>query len=351
MKKGIVQLLSVIVFCLSGSLLNAQCTINSTNGYQVRVSIVPKTVVVSSADCPWGYNYNLTYDYNVTFTGSNIPSALYTLQTIIRCNGQDNGGYTMPLSGGNGSSTTTTNPFIGNTGAAYVYAGKPDCQHATVQTLMCNNIKVIIEGPGIPHQTISCNNSAVLPVELIDYKASLTNSGVELAWSTASEERNDFFTVFRSTDGQSWTKAATIDGAGTSTQYNGYVWVDEKPEMGVNYYKLTQTDLDGTTTEQGIAAMEYVDPSASMTTIYPNPSADGRFNIRVISSNQSPVEVIIRDQLGRLAGQTTLSEKGDFGNRFILQDVIQAETGPGFYIVELYQDNQLIGRHKVEAQQ
>jgi len=349
--KGIYQWVSIVVCCLSVSVSNAQCTVTSSNGYQVRVSIIPRTVVVSTTDCPWGYNYNLSYDYSVTFSGSNIPSALYTLQTIIKCNGQNNGGYDMPLSGGTGTSMTTTNPAVSNTGAAYVYVGKPDCQHATVQTLMCNTIQVIIQGPGIPYQTISCNNNSALPVELIDYKASLTNSGVELAWSTASEQRNDRYTIYRSTDGQNWNKMATIAGAGTTTQYNGYAWTDEHPETGVNYYKLTQTDLDGTTTDQGIAAIEYVDPSASMTTVYPNPSTDGQFHIRVVSSNQSPVEVILRDQLGRIVGQATLSENDQIGSRFISQDVIRPETGAGFYIVELLQDNQLIGRHKVEAQQ
>jgi hypothetical protein len=348
--KGIYRLFLPLACSLLVAAANAQCVISSSNGYQVRVSITPRTVVVSSTDCPWGYNYNLTYDYDVTFTGSNIPSALYTLQTLIKCNGQVNGGYTMPLTGGSGTSTTTTNPAIPHTGTAYSYGSNPDCQHATVQTLHCNQIQLIIQGPGINYQTVSCNyTGGALPVELIDYTAGLSGNGVALNWSTASELRNDHFTVYKSADGQNWTKAATIAGAGTTTSYNSYVWTDETPGTGFNYYKLTQTDLDGTTTEQGIAAVEYIRPDESMTTVYPNPSLDGRFNVRVVSRTKSPVQVVLRDQLGRIVGETTLAETDTFGNRYILQDVVTAEAGSGFYIVEIVQDNELIGRHKVEA--
>jgi hypothetical protein len=348
--KKFYRLFLTLAFFLITYVSSAQCVIPSTNGYQVNVTIIPKTVVVSSTDCPWGYNYNLTYEYRVTFTGINIPSALYTLQTLIKCNGQVNGGYTMPLSGGLGTSTTTTNPAIPHTGTAYSYGSNPDCLHATVQTLHCNQIQVVIAGPGIPSQTVNCNyTGSVLPVELVDYTAALTNDGVELNWSTASELRNDYFTIYKSADGQNWTKVAKIAGAGTTTSYNSYAWIDESPETGINYYKLTQTDLDGTIAEQGIAGVEYVSPEESMTTVYPNPSLDGAFHIRVVTSNQSPVQVILRDQLGRIAGQTTLAETDKFGKRFISQDIVRTESGSGFYIVEILQDNELIGRHKVEV--
>jgi hypothetical protein len=350
--KNIVRPSLAAFFVFMAFFSGAQCVINSTNGYQVNAKIVPKTVQVSTNDCQWGYNYNLTYDYDVSFSGPNIPSSLYTLQTIIYCNGgQANGGYTMPLTGGVGTSTTTTNPWISNNGTPYQFAPRPSCGQATVQTLSCNSIVLIIHGPGISYQTVACNfTGTVMPVELIDYTGEQTDNGVQLNWSTASETRNDHFTVYRSADAQSWTEMKQIAGAGTKEGYSAYSWTDDAPLTGTNYYRLTQTDVDGNVRDQGIAAIEYIRNDEAATSIYPNPSTTGSFNVRVISRTKSPVEVVLRDQLGRIAGQATLSETDELGNRFILQDVVSTESGNGFYIAEIIQDNILLGRHKVEVQ-
>lgn len=348
--KRLTQFLFVTVFTLTTFTSFSQCVISSTNGYQVHVTIVPKSVVVSAADCPWGYNYNIGLDYQVSFTGSNIPSALYTLQTTINCGGQSNSFYSLPLNGGNGSGTTTTNPFVANSRAAYQYSGRPDCTHATVQTLSCNSISLLIDGPGISLQTVSCSyTGGMLPVELIDYKGTAITSGVELAWSTASELRNQFYKVYKSTDGENWTETAKISGAGTTTSYNAYAWQDGHPQTGINYYKLTQTDIDGITKDLGIVGVEYINKDASLTSVFPNPSTTGEFNVRVVSGSQSPVEITLRDQMGRVVEQATITESNSFGNSFILQNAMKPMDGQAFYFVEIYQDNALIGREKVEV--
>jgi hypothetical protein len=153
---------------------NAQCIINSNAGY----SVSPKSIVVSTTDCPWGYNYNVRFDYEIAIIG-NPPgnSGLNTLQTKIYCNNSAvNGYYALPLNGGSGSAVTTTNPFVNNNGEAYQYTTNPSCDEATVSNLNCLNIGVIIQGAGIPNQEINCNCSLmVLPVQ--------------------SEKRNDYFTI------------------------------------------------------------------------------------------------------------------------------------------------------------
>lgn len=341
-------ILAFFIFFIAGT-ASAQCIVNSLNGYKVHITIVPKNVVVSTADCPWGYNYNIALDYHVSFSGNNIPSSLYTLQTTIICNNQANSFFGLPLSGGSGAGTTTSNSYVGTNGTAYGYGSKPSCQQASVQTLNCGNISIFISGPGILPQFVSCNYVGGLPVELIDYTGETTEDGVALNWSTASEMRNDYFTVYRSNDGQTWTEAARIAGAGTTTDYNAYTWIDEAPQTGINYYKLTQTDLDGTVKEQGIVGVEYVDASASLTTVYPNPSTDGTFSVRVLTTSDAPVEVVLRDPLGRVAGKASLTNGQSFGNQYVLNDVVQAESGQGFYLLDIFQEGALIGHHKVEV--
>ncbi|TXB63575.1 matrixin family metalloprotease [Phaeodactylibacter luteus] len=66
-----------------------------------------------------------------------------------------------------------------------------------------------------------------------------------LAWSTATEQDNDFFTVERSGDGRNYHPIGQIDGAGTSQAAHYYSYLDHLPLAGWNYYRLLQTDYDG----------------------------------------------------------------------------------------------------------
>lgn len=86
-----------------------------------------------------------------------------------------------------------------------------------------------------------------LPIELLSFKASVVNaSNVELKWSTSSEKNNDFFTIERSADGHEFNEVAIINGAGNSVSTLNYSWTDISPLNGTSYYKLRQTDFDGT---------------------------------------------------------------------------------------------------------
>lgn len=349
MKHNFFIFITILFLTLSGS-TSAQCTINSSNGYQVNVTIIPKNIVVSSTDCPWGYNYNVQLDYTVTFTGSNIPSGLYTLQTTITCNNQANSFYGLPLSGGSGTGTTTTNPFIGNDGAAYQYTTHPDCQHATVQNLNCNAISVYIHGPGIPAQTVSCNYPiGSLPVELIDYTAKLEGGKVQLKWSTASESRNDYFTVYRSRDLEEWEIVAKVDGAGTTTQYSAYEINDAHPYEGIVYYKLTQTDMDGTTLAKGIATVDNVTANNAFSRIYPNPSATGEMHVSAIVADDAQVTILLRDELGRVISESAAVPERNGGANATVNQLLNTNGATGFFLVELYQDGHLLGRHKAQV--
>jgi hypothetical protein len=334
------------------SWVQAQCVVTSSDGYQVNISIIPRSIIVSTTDCPWGYNYNVQLDYAISFTGSNIPSNVYTLQTAITCGGQSNGYFSLPLNGGSGTATTTTNPFISNDGSAYLYTTHPDCLHATVQNLNCTAISITINGPGINFQTIPCNyTSSPLPVTLLDYSISQPDDQtVKLKWSTASEMRCDHYTIYRSTNGSEWEKKTEVKGAGTTTVFQQYEWLDTDPVMGMSYYKLTQTDEDGTTTDLGILSLERIGAANELTMIYPNPSATGEFNVRVLTQNDAPVVVVVRDQMGRLVQETTFSQQSPYGKDFLFLDHLNLGEANAIYTVELVQDGVLIGRHKAAVQ-
>lgn len=110
-----------------------------------------------------------------------------------------------------------------------------------------------------------------LPIELIHFNAVAENEKVNLNWVTASELNNDFFTVQHSTDGVEFASLGIINGQGTTQNSTSYDFVDSNPMAGINYYRLKQTDFDGTSTYSNIIAvnlnLEWL--------LYPNPVTYG----------------------------------------------------------------------------
>ena len=84
-----------------------------------------------------------------------------------------------------------------------------------------------------------------LPIELISLGARNDGPAVLLEWSTASETDNQYFTIERSTDGLSYSALLSTPGAGTSQTAIDYKAHDAEPVVGVSYYRLRQTDFDG----------------------------------------------------------------------------------------------------------
>ncbi len=99
--------------------------------------------------------------------------------------------------------------------------------------------------------TFTINGSSppntALPVELLFFNAqSNPEKHVVLQWSTASELNNDFFTIERTIDGHSWEIVGFENGQGTTALRTDYLAHDRQPYTGISYYRLKQTDFDGT---------------------------------------------------------------------------------------------------------
>ncbi len=96
----------------------------------------------------------------------------------------------------------------------------------------------------------------VLPITLLSFTAEARDGNiVQCNWATAAEINNDFFTVERSVDGFAWEAVGTVQGAGNSNYTLHYGFADDTPYAGVSYYRLRQTDYDGTTTLSQVEAV------------------------------------------------------------------------------------------------
>jgi len=90
--------------------------------------------------------------------------------------------------------------------------------------------------------------TSVLPVELYAFRGTMLSDGnVDLWWSTASETGNAEFTILRGCPQGLFEPMASVAGAGNSTATTHYRLPDKEPHRPVSYYRLIQTNIDGTT--------------------------------------------------------------------------------------------------------
>ncbi|WKZ65340.1 MAG: T9SS type A sorting domain-containing protein [Flavobacteriales bacterium] len=252
--------LSMVPACAA----RAQCTVASSSGYSVNMRVYPEAVEPSTDDCPWGYNYRVRMRYDIAFSGSNAPASLWTLQGRVACGGA--GIYfDLPNEGGSGTVVTSNS-----------WTAMTNCATVTPNDLGCFAVEVDINGPGIPAQTVPCGFSP-LPVELIAFSAETDGMQVRLEWATASERNSGHFAVERSPDAQAFEEAARVAAAGSSQSMMHYAAVDERPLPGVSYYRLRQTDLDGTVQFSQVVPVRLGRDEGWAPV--PNPSTDGRFRV------------------------------------------------------------------------
>jgi hypothetical protein len=115
--------------------------------------------------------------------------------------------------------------------------------------------------------TITESSPVGLPIELLYFKGRKTQEGNLLQWETASENNNDYFTIYRSIYPIEWSSIVKINGAGNSVVSNKYQFLDSRIENDINYYILRQTDYDGKYKESEIIAIDNRKPYITPTKI------------------------------------------------------------------------------------
>ncbi|HEY0978967.1 MAG TPA: T9SS type A sorting domain-containing protein [Flavobacteriales bacterium] len=124
---------------------------------------------------------------------------------------------------------------------------------------------------------VSMFSSSPLPVELLEFNARpVGEQRVHLTWSTASEHNSYHFTVERSADIADWTDVCRTDAAVNSTQVLDYDCYDGNALLGVSYYRLVQTDLDGAQHRSDVRVVDLGRSNKALMGeklfVYPNPT-------------------------------------------------------------------------------
>jgi len=140
-------------------------------------------------------------------------------------------------------------------------------------------------------------NCSKLPIELISFKGEALENGNILKWLTAAEINNEFFTIESSANGVDFKQLTTLKGQGNTSSTSSYSYLDRTANKGLTYYRLSQTDFDGTTVEVGIISVERGETPFNITDVYPIPTADF-INMDFMAPEQSVVDIEIYDLVG-----------------------------------------------------
>jgi hypothetical protein len=174
----------------------------------------------------------------------------------------------------------------------------------------------------------------VLPIELLYFSAKVNVDHVKLEWATASELNNDFFTIERSENGTTFYGIDDVKGAGTNNSVLEYEARDSMPEVPVMYYRLRQTDYDGTFTYSNIVMVKGVSGRAIVLEgdAFPNPFSR-EFSVNFNAEAQGTVIATIIDIQGKVITMKSMhAAKGH--NQFVFDQGNSLPKGMYFLTLE-----------------
>ncbi|MBW7466557.1 hypothetical protein ABID22_000562 [Pontibacter aydingkolensis] len=168
-----------------------------------------------------------------------------------------------------------------------------------------------------------------LPVELVQFKASVTNeNSVRLNWTTASEKDNDYFVIERSADGKHFSEVSRVTGSGTTSLRTSYTYTDNNPLTGASYYRLRQVDYDGTFEFSAMRSVTVKAVQGLILSVYPNPSQGSEVNLLIQGMPQGAQATL---QVTDLAGKTIFHQSVKETRTILPTSNLQ----PGIYVISL----------------
>ena len=138
-----------------------------------------------------------------------------------------------------------------------------------------------------------------------------------ISWGTALEINTDVFVIEKSNGYGEYVKIGEVAAATLSESENHYIFEDENPKEGINYYRIKQIDLDG---NYSYSKISQVSNSVSEVRIYPTMVID----VLNIQSGSDNLMAQIFDMNG--------------ARKMVVSDATQIDAGnliSGIYIVQI----------------
>ncbi len=178
-----------------------------------------------------------------------------------------------------------------------------------------------------------CGLLSGAPVELTLFDARAQEKTTLLTWETASELNNDFFRLEHSLDGINYIPLAEIRGAGSTQATTSYRYVHTTPDAGDNYYRLSQTDFDGTYEMLGVKIVRFKTDNIKIG-IQPNPVNLDYLQMAYSSPEKTEIKTIIYSTDGKIIQQQTMA----IGEGFNQITIPVQQLSNGVYVLQTIQN-------------
>lgn len=120
------------------------------------------------------------------------------------------------------------------------------------------------------HTTIS---SIPLPVNIISFEGTQEGDIDKIQWSSNAELNNDEYILLHSTDSKKFSPLAHVKSqSSNSAELLMYAASNQRPQIGHNYYRLQQKDIDGKVQTVSETIDLYRDLHGNILSLSPNPS-------------------------------------------------------------------------------
>ncbi|MEO8110602.1 MAG: LamG-like jellyroll fold domain-containing protein [Ginsengibacter sp.] len=164
-----------------------------------------------------------------------------------------------------------------------------------------------------------------LPIELSYFAAEKSGAKISLVWKTSSEHNNAGFTIERSENGTTgWTNLGFIKGAGNSSREITYKYSDLTPLKGSNFYRLKQSDFDGTPKYSFVRNAKF-DGNLKAMLLYPSITRN-KVTIELSDNQLLNTQLFVLDNQGRVVKKETITQ--------MKQDVDVNSLQNGMYFIK-----------------
>jgi hypothetical protein len=183
-------------------------------------------------------------------------------------------------------------------------------------------------GVNVYEWMLQYSRNIVLSVSGLNLKAVGKNNTVEITWSTRTELNNKGFNVQNSSDGTNFATLSFVNSKGNLVNGASYIYTDNLPYNGNNYYRVVQVDENGKTTNSPVVNVMIKDHQAFI--IFPNP-VQNQLNIQS-NLNLENAKIFIRDMNGRSVYESNVNGIGNIR-------VPVSNLAPGVYSVTISESN------------
>ena len=170
-----------------------------------------------------------------------------------------------------------------------------------------------------------------LAIELTGFSAKVTSAQNSLlSWTTASEQDNRQFDIELSRDAVNFDLLATVASQGNATHDQHYEYLHVKPQPGISFYRLKQTDIDGKYTYSKIIALN-IDNSLAKASVYPVPAKN------IISINFG--EIITKAEISIFSADMKTVKQESINGLSARKDINISHLPSGIYFIRYTSGN------------